>query len=566
MEGFAKRLDEPSRAVAIVIAIAGVLLGALALARYATFHNETFDLAFYTRMAWGLAEARTWDPITNTHVLGLHLVPILIPLGWMGRAIGTVPTLLLAQGGAGAMAAWSLARLGRRRLGPMGAWLGAGCLLLHPNLAHVFTYEFHPGNLALWPLAHAFERLDARDARGVVLSCLGALACREDLALVTAGIGLLAVHGGFRRAGGLVVAISVIWLIFFVAILHPAFASEGGSFGQHLGHWGDSIGSVLLTWVRHPGELLEHVFGGRRGTYLLRVLAPLALMPLAAPRFALVALPILALNLVSTFPTTPNLDSHYLTPALPALAVGAIHGAARLRRPLLAAAALSAALVISYSVAGLTSFAPFVPDAGTHDARLILESVEPTESLQGPDRLLPHVAERPLVFRGPPPDRGADVVVLDLEHRRRYAGRDTLLRTQQEPRTRDWLARADYGVVAHAGDLLAMRRGADPRDTPFLVTEGVPISGTQLTHCLRLKGEYGGWLSFVATGPCPNDLALRFEDGRVELLFAGEFSPAHLRAGDLVRSWHPRGQRVRTIRSSGAPAEPGDPLLPIPGR
>lgn len=561
----AQRIEEPSRACGLVIAVAGVILGALAIARYATFHNETFDLAFYTRMAWGLAEGRTWDPITNTHVLGLHLAPILVPLGWTGRLVGTAPTLLLAQAVAGAMAAWSLARLGRRRLGPMGAWLGAGCLLLHPNLAHVFTYEFHPGNLALWPLARAFERLDARDARGVVLSCLGALACREDLALVTAGIGLLMMHGGFRRSGAILVVLSVVWLTLFVAVLHPSFASAGGSFGQHLGHWGESVPGVLLNWLRHPGVLLEHVLAGRRGTYILRVLLPLALMPLAAPRVALVALPILAINLVSTFPTTANLDSHYLTPAMPALAAATIHGAARLQRPLLAAVVGGVALSVSYSVAGLTSVSPFLTDASTREARLILAHIGPNESVQAPDRLLPHVAERALVFRSGP-DRNADTVVLDLAHRRRYEGRGTLLRTQEEPRVRDWLARDDYGVVAREGELLLMRRGTDPRDTPFLLGENAAGVGTQLTDCLALVGESEGWLRFVAAGPCPNDLALRFGDGRVELLFDGQFSPVHLRAGDLVRSWHPRGRSVRVIRSSGAPAEPGDPLVPIPGR
>ena len=37
-------------------------LFALAFARLATFHHRTFDLAFYTRMAWGLARGDLWDP------------------------------------------------------------------------------------------------------------------------------------------------------------------------------------------------------------------------------------------------------------------------------------------------------------------------------------------------------------------------------------------------------------------------------------------------------------------------------------------------------------------------
>jgi hypothetical protein len=81
-------------------------------------------------------------------------------------------------------------------------------------------------------------------------------------------------------------------------------------------------------------------------------------------------------------------------------------------------------------------------------------------------------------------------------------------------------------------------------------------------------------LLLVARAACPEDLALRFGAGprpvRVELPFDGLLSPAHLRAGDRLRSVHRlsrgelsaierRGLYVGALRSSGARPEPTDP-------
>lgn len=554
----------PTR-VRVAIALYALTAFLLAITRFATFHNRTFDLAFYARMAWGLAEARTWDPITGSHVLGLHVSPILVPLGALGHLIGTVPTLLAAQAIAAALGAGCLARLAQRRIGANFAWLGAAALLLHPNMLHVLTYEFHPGTLALAPLCWAFERLDASDRRGVLLGCLGVLACREDLAMITFGVGVLAVPLDRRLGGGLIV-LSLLWLGVFVGVIHPAFAVAGGSFEQHLGRWGGSLDEVLLTWVRHPIDVIEHVLSERRGTYLIRVLAPLAFLPFLRPRIALVALPVIALNLVSTFPTTPNLDSHYLTPALPALAAASIHALARLRAIEGSSRLLILSLAIAMLWAGFPDVESFWPNRRSSHARQIVQAISPDESLQAPDELLPHLAERARIHRLPPPDAGVDVVVLDLSHRTRFAGQGTLLRTQQEPIVRNWLARSDYGVVTRRGPYLMFRRGHSPRSEQYIIGHGEPTEGEPLTSCLRLIGARGDWLHFVATGPCHDDLALRFADGRVELLFEGEMGPRHLLRGDLVRSRHPHGARVRTIRQSGAPAEPDDPMVTITGR
>lgn len=614
-------------------------------------------------MAWGLARGDLWDPFLEAHVLGLHVSPVLLPIGLLGLLVGTPLALLLAQSAACAGAAHVLGRLAARRLGARYHWLGFVALLAHPNLVHVAAYEAHPGTLALFPLALAIERLDAKSARGFALACVGVLCCREDLALVTALLGLLAMRSLPRRVGLGVMFASLAYLALFVFVLHPRFAPSPGSFELHFGPWGASPKEVLTTWLRKPGDVLAYLGQPAQATYLLRVALPYALiLPLLGARWLLPALPLLAINLLSAFPTTTNLDSHYLTPALPFLVAATLLGLTRLREAARGRVALALGLVLalSYLVDGQRPSAPdFHADERTAAGQEILRALAqfPEASVQAPDPLLPHLAERPRVHRAPPPDRGAELVVLDISHRQRYARREDLLRTTEEPRIRDWLARDTYGPIAAAGPYLALRRGADPRR--FLVANDVPddplgwptddanaavneasdrndasdqttdasdptdasdtdasdptdatdaplrarplpphdasdptdaavdthdaadasnasdTSGVQLTDCLSITGARliptGVALELLAAGPCPPDLAVRVGPGersrRVDLLFDGLVSPAHLRAGDRVVSHHAFRPGlldaevwVGVLRSSGARPAPGDPI------
>ncbi|HJK93270.1 MAG TPA: DUF2079 domain-containing protein, partial [Polyangiaceae bacterium LLY-WYZ-15_(1-7)] len=578
----------------LVLALSALALGGFAYARFATFHNRTFDLAFYTRMAWGTSQLDLWDPFLETSVLGLHVSPVLVPLGALGHLFGTVPVLVFAQGAAFAGAAAALGRLGERRLGRAGWWLGALALLLHPNVAHVATYEVHPGSLAVWPLAAALERLDAGDRRGLLLACLGVLACREDLALVLLLVAPLAAWRGLGRRFALGLGLGALaWLLLFALVLHPRFAPAEGSFHLHFGPWGDTPGEALRTWLSEPGRVLAHLAQPRKASYLPRVLAPLALLPLLGGRWLLPAAPILAINLLSVFPTTPNLDSHYLTPALPVLVAALLVGLGdalrrwpRLRRP--AFALLALALPAGFVLAGPSPFAAaYRPDARTDASEAIVEAIRALDAeagaphaLQAPDPLLAHLAERPRIHRAPPPDRNADLVVLDVGHRDRYAHQETLLRTSEEPGVRAWQARTGWGVVAQRGPWLLLARGHEDRAPPDPAPR--EEGAQRLTGCLSIthatETARGLRLHLHAHGPCPADLALRLGEGRrprrVDLLFGGRVSPAKLRAGERVVSEHPfdaqlptapGSLRVGALRSSGARPAHGDPTsVPVP--
>lgn len=598
-----------ARIVWAAIALHAALTAVLALARFASVHNRTFDLALYARMAWGLVHGEAWDPIVGGSFLGGHLPLVLLPLGLLGQLLGTVPVLLVTQSLALALTAWPLSRIGARRLGPAGGVATALAYLLYPNLGHVATYEFHPGALGLLPMAYALDWLErpasAARPRGLIGFCLAVMACRISLALQTALIALLgrARSPEWRRPCTALLLGSIGYFGLALVLQARFGAGIAASSDLHYGQWGGSPLGVLGALVRTPGLVIDHFLPWQRWGYPLRVLAPLAFLPLLAPRYLLVALPPLALNWLSAFPTAQTLYSHYLTPAVPPLiaagALGAAELSARARRrgwpertrglaPWLLAGAAAAGCMLAGGLPFSRDFdaSEFRGDPVTRARRAAIARIGPGASVQAPDPLLSHLAERTFVHRAPPPERETRFVALDISHRVRFAGQSSLLRTIEEPVVRSWLARPDHRVVFAAPELLVLERGASPRGG--LVAryfDGIAPLGTgrELTDCLALRGAALDRLDLrfelVASAPCSADLAIRFgadpTPERVDLLFDGLLSPAHLDRGDLVHSTHRlsreeraailrRELNVGAVRASGARPRPSDPIsVPI---
>lgn len=579
-----------------LIASAQVVFFVAGSLRYGTFHNETFDLAFYARIAWGLPQGDLNEPVVGANILGLHLSPVLFVVGCAGWLVGQVRALLFVQAAALAFAALPLARIAHRRFGEIGAIGAAVVWLVYPNLFQVAAAEAHPGTLAVLPLAYLCDALDRRDPRAFVWAFVGVLMCREDLGLMAACFALFGAYasGPHRRLYLGLAAVSLAYVAFFALVLLPVFGpQEQGSLALHFGHWGTSLPTVLAYLAAHPAELWAHLAEPERARYLLVIVVPLGGMALLAPEWLLLCAPVLLMNLLSQFPGTTDLGSHYLTPATPVLAAATWIGLERAVRHAcrpsgyviaLALTAIGVHIAIGRSPASLHfDSAPFVEDSRTRAASSIVSRIPSAAPVQAPYELLPHLAERRLVYRAPPPERRTPYTVLSVAHRLGRAGDQDLIRTSEEPLVRNWLAKTTHTLlVANDYYLLFQVSDKGPREGVggrAIVGHVDPRLGTPITGCLavldaRVLPSRELVLRMVARSACAADLTLLIGTGwkpsRADLPFSGRLSPRHLKAGDLLESRHALseqelqgiatlGLRVGAVRQSGARPDPSDP-------
>jgi Predicted membrane protein (DUF2079) len=117
-----------------------------------------------------------------------------------------------------------------------------------------------------------------------------------------------------------------------VGVVIPHFnEGEPSDFYGRYDEVGGSALGIVETAVADPLKVLGVAFDGRGVGYVLRLLAPVAFLPLAAPLALLPALPDLALNLLSSARTQTSIHFHYSAPLIPAVFAATIFGAARLR-------------------------------------------------------------------------------------------------------------------------------------------------------------------------------------------------------------------------------------------
>ncbi len=336
--------------VALIVTYTG-LYTLLCWRRYQSFHAQ-IDLSYYLRQCWGVFHGHLDLPLVQApHVLGLHLEPVLLPLGFLGwLGVPLAPLLLGVQALVVALVAWPAWHLGQRHLGARAAPYVALAALLYPTVTVATLHDFHPVTLALAPLLGFVDALDQGRLRRALGWGALALLCREDIALQLA-LALYAyalpwgrtpvgaIHSNKVRLAVVVLATFLVaYFLTYIVAIQPRYLPKFGSYGLHFSGIpvakGESVSSgrdMLLTLLRHPLALLGLMVSAERIGYVVQLLWPVGFLALLAPRALCGALPILAINFLSSFPRVRNIESHYTTAMVPFVFGAAVIGAGQLR-------------------------------------------------------------------------------------------------------------------------------------------------------------------------------------------------------------------------------------------
>jgi uncharacterized membrane protein len=296
-------------------------LGLFDQAMYNSLHGRFLSTSIY---CWGelLMPSHTGGGMLFSEHLYL-IMPILLPLYALFPHAYTLFFLQAFATGLGALAVFLIAK-GKLRseLAAVGFCLS---YLLYPALQGAalnrFMFGFHPDNFFPPLFLFSFYFLQKKRYGLFWLLNLLALTIAEYYALPRAALGLfMALTDSEKRKIGIVLLfVCSLWFAIATWLIVPHF--RGGS----VRHSSALEEISTLLWRPHPGLKLVAPLGN----YLLYLLAPVALLPLAAFSTLAIAIPNVFVNLIAlsrgdSLPTAPN--SWQAAPIIPIVFISAVWG------------------------------------------------------------------------------------------------------------------------------------------------------------------------------------------------------------------------------------------------
>lgn len=379
-----------------------LIVGYLAVFRHQRFGSYAYDLGIYDQALWLISKGYTpYSTVRGLHLLGDHFTPILYPLALLYRLPFSTNLLLILQTVLLASGAWPLYRMSVRLSATPWVGLVAGIsYLLYPALRGVNFFDFHPIAFAIPGLLYALDFASERKALPFFLACFWTLLCKQEAALVVAGLGFwYAARWRQPKAIGLTLG-ALLWFLCALRLQAYYAGTTESSYAELYSHLGRNSAQIAQTFLQRPWVALASLDTGSVSNYLLLLLAPLALLPLRTPGILWLLLFPLILNLFSNRTAMREINFQYTALLTPILFAAAAVSLARLAPGPLRRSA-GAAWLISATVAAFTCIPtqqrPFDPPVTAEAAAAIttlLQRIPPTASVCATQALVPHLSQR----------------------------------------------------------------------------------------------------------------------------------------------------------------------------
>ncbi|MBV8668521.1 MAG: DUF2079 domain-containing protein [Candidatus Eremiobacteraeota bacterium] len=292
-----------SRAVWIAMAVYAVVLAALGIDRYVTYHAG-MDLGLF---AQSVADAT--HGFHNTPEGGSHYVRHFSPILWLAvpvLAIVRSPVALtVVQAIAGALVAPAVYLIARRRTDETMANLVAIVSLLYPPLVGVTFTDFHENGFAPAVIAWLLWAVDSRRFGWATLFAVLALCIKEDealfLAVLGAGYAVYSLRRSDRNAAAFAAAVSALGCAVFIAYFTVVRVWAGA-----VGPW------TPITYYGQgsASDVLGVAGVWHRLSFMLEAFVPLLFIPLRSP-VVLLAIPGFIEAVASRWSITYTMGQHY---------------------------------------------------------------------------------------------------------------------------------------------------------------------------------------------------------------------------------------------------------------
>lgn len=601
------RERSPRAASALVLTLAlgwAAFVGSLAVARHENLRTNAFDLGYIGQALWNTAHGEPFrltvlegaafrpeglDPsrIRQPHsYLAFHVEPIDLPLAGLYALWPDPRFLLWLQAVVVALGALPAAWLAHRVVGGWIAGLVFGLAwLLAPGLEGAALSDFHAVALGATWLMAGLWLLECGRPRWAGAFLMLAAASREDGALAVSSVGMVLLLRSRSRSGwasakarahlqrevsaspaagsrsapprrpspiaracprvaAAVLLPAALWTLVCFVVIAPYFNGGGNLFWSRYAWLGATPRAAFAGVLRHPGVLLSWLTTPGVAAYLAIQLLSGGTFLLLAPLEALAAMPLLALNGLSSFDWMRSGGAHYSALLAPLLLWAGAHGLERALAvwgrmaagqvgaapPVLQGAALGIVLVSALGAhlwIGASPLRPGFawpdPDPRAAAVLALLDAVPPDAPASASSAVYPHLANRHRLYWFPAV-QDAEWLAIDA-----VGASHPLTAAEMRDAVADLLASGDWSVVVARDGLLVLRRGG-PGEMPgyaFVAAVHAPANDPEAGRPADLPARVIGVLpeqffGFVRAAPAAPPVAsapLRF-GGALELVGA----------------------------------------------
>ncbi len=233
-------------------------------------------------------------------------------------------------------------------------------------------------------------------------------------------IGLLVAVRGNRKIGIITFAASLAWYTIATRVIIPLSNGIGPFYDSFFGDLGKNPVEVGTHLATHPGEAADLATRHDRVDYYEMMFAPVAFLPLLAIPTLLIAGPMLAVNVFSSFPYTREIRYHYSALVLVGIILATVEAIAwvAVKKPGLVRFLVG--LVVATSLAATVAWGPSPISVKYHSGIWPLQSDRqaakdaavdlvpdgaPTSALYN---FVPHLAHRDRIYDWPVPWRNVN--------------------------------------------------------------------------------------------------------------------------------------------------------------
>lgn len=310
------------------IAGTALILFVCSSARHLRLKSAAYDLGIYNQAIWLISQGQA--PVSSflrIHILGDHVSWIFYWIALLYKIYPSVYWLFAIQASSlalGALPTWLLAR--QADLSRSLAAAIAVAYTLYPVVFNLNLFDFHPEVIALPLFLGTVWAARANRKVGFCLMLVVILGCKAPLSLTVAAMGIWLLVFEKRYFFGIVaLSAGTGWFLLATQWIIPFF--KGGEvFGiKRYTYLGDSVLDIIHNIFLSPQLILGKVFSLDTLRYLALLVVPLVwglspqhLTPLVS------AIPVLAMNILSTAEGQRTLGGQYSLAILPFLMVAVI--------------------------------------------------------------------------------------------------------------------------------------------------------------------------------------------------------------------------------------------------